>query len=101
YELCDSTVITGVTFGGVIALACVVGVVVVRRPAGFLFVATLLPAMNLIALPRFWSLHYFYLPLAMLTLVVAHRWLLPLVLVGVISFVDARRYSSDEALWAS
>jgi tetratricopeptide (TPR) repeat protein len=103
--LCDATPLSGLTVptvAGVLAVPLVIAVAMFRRPAGALFALALLPALNLVALPRFWSLHYFYLPMMMLVLVVAHRWLLMAVAVlSGLSLLDAPRFKSDEALWAA
>src|SRR6185436_18224646 len=64
--------------------------------------AALLPALNLVPAPRFFGLHYFYVPLLFGLLAVAHRWLLPAVVVLLgLSLYDARRFRSDETLWAA
>jgi tetratricopeptide (TPR) repeat protein len=81
-----------------------------RRPLWLLLLA-LLPSLQLVPIMRWWSPHYFYIPLALSAVLVAQlaeRRLKPLwpvlalalPLYGTLSLVDGRRYRDDTLLWA-
>ena len=81
-----------------------------RRGPALLLVLCCLPTLQLVPVMRWWSPHYLYLPLLFAAMLVAEaverwreqalRWLPPLALaLGGLSFIDARRYVSDERLW--
>jgi hypothetical protein len=75
-----------------------------NRRLGLLMLCAGLPALNLIAAPRFWSPHYLYLPWAFLALILAarvaeHRWMLAVL--AALSLWDARRFENDQTLFAA
>jgi tetratricopeptide (TPR) repeat protein len=82
-----------------------------RRGAALLLALSLLPALQLVPVMRWWSPHYVYLPLACAAMLVAgviDRSARPRAIVlayagaallGVVTLVDGRRYADDEALW--
>jgi tetratricopeptide (TPR) repeat protein len=80
-----------------------------RRPLWLLLLA-LLPSLQLVPIMRWWSPHYFYIPLALAAILVAELadrrlrrlWpalVLTLPLYATLSLVDARRYRDDASLW--
>lgn len=81
-----------------------------RRPLWLLLLA-LLPSLQLVPIMRWWSPHYFYIPLAFAALLVAdlvdaqlrRPWpavAFVLVPFSAVSWVESRRYRDDTSLWA-
>ncbi|MFZ5893599.1 MAG: hypothetical protein ACOY0T_21230 [Myxococcota bacterium] len=81
-----------------------------RRVLG-LALLSLLPSLQLVPIMRWWSPHYFYIPLGFLAVLatdlverrwprVSPAWLLTLALYSGLSLVDGRRFRNDEALWS-
>jgi hypothetical protein len=114
--VCDAFPITGL-FGvmALLGLAIGVGLVLIARQKGslgLLLVLALLPSLQLVPTLRWWSPHYLYVPLAFAAMLAAERvdargksWFVPALVVagglGVISWIDGKRYASDETLWRS
>ncbi|MBX7098416.1 MAG: tetratricopeptide repeat protein [Myxococcaceae bacterium] len=83
------------------------------RPLGLWLGLALAPSLSLVPVPRFWSPHYLYLPLAFAGVLAAEalertgrRWALQLLwaacaVLAVVSFVDSRRYRDDGALFGT
>lgn len=111
-SICDAFPILGPShpraLAGLLVLLALGALAAWRRgPALFLFLA-LLPSLDLVPAPRFWSPHYLYLPLAFAAMLAAEllvrlrrgAWVGGAVLaavLGVLSFRDGRRFCSDEA----
>lgn len=114
-SICDAFPVTGLL--DATALAGLLGVCAVawgawryRGPA-LLFGLALLPALQLVPVARWWSPHYFYLPLAFGAMLAA-RWagdlgpraqpviVAALLLCGVVTLLEGRRYANDGTLWA-
>ncbi|MBS2027950.1 MAG: hypothetical protein JST54_08620 [Deltaproteobacteria bacterium] len=111
-SICDDTLIRGLDLSALcgFALAILVAVLALRRRGPWLlFAVSLIPALDLVPAPRFWSPHYFYLPLAFLALGLANavgelrRLALVaapvLALLVIASWQQARRYRDDRALF--
>lgn len=96
--------------GGAVALALVVAAATRRGPALFLALA-LLPVLQLVPVPRWWSVHYLYVPLAPAALLAGDalarfdaRGRLAAAALGTalaaVGVLDARRFVDDDALFA-
>lgn len=81
-----------------------------RRGPALLLAASVLPALNLVAAPRFWSAHYLYLPSAFAAMLVAERldrrsgraiaaFGLGVTALGAATLADSWRYRDDAALF--
>ncbi len=81
-----------------------------QRGAALLLVCAVLPSLNLVPAPRFWSPHYVYLPWAFAALLLAtfaarrqSLWRGAIALCALcvlVSLWEGRRFASDEALFA-
>jgi hypothetical protein len=112
--VCDAFPVSGVIglramFG---ALALVGTVLLVRRhgPVAWLFACSLLPALQIVPVMRWWSPHYFYLAFALGSMLLADSvdrlaparltplagLVLPL---AILSMRDGGRYTNDTSLW--
>jgi len=115
-SICDAFPITHLWHPTSIAgLALLLGVAVLafrdRRKIGLLLGLSLLPALQLVPVLRWWSPHYVYVPFAFGAMLLA-RFVEDLLkdrtqlfaiasgcVLGAISLYDARRYSDDASLW--
>jgi len=78
-----------------------------RRGPALLLALAILPALQLVPVMRWWSPHYFYVPLAFAAMLAAEALdrlprAVPVALVatfGALSLVDGRRFHDDESLW--
>ncbi len=81
-------------------------------PAAWATVLLAMPALDLVPVPRFWSLHYAYLPLVFVAPLMALALArlqgrasalvaAALLATAALTFLDARRYADDEALWSA
>ncbi|MCC6746428.1 MAG: hypothetical protein IT371_02150 [Deltaproteobacteria bacterium] len=115
FRFCDAFPVTGLASApALLGLAVALGLLGVgcwKRGPALLFALALLPSLQLVPAPRFWSPHYLYLPLAFGAMVlgrVAERHRRPasvilavaLTVLGGASLVESRRYRSDETLFA-
>jgi tetratricopeptide (TPR) repeat protein len=113
--ICDASAIASTASGAAVfgALVLVVLLLLARRRRGpaLLLGLSLLPALNLVPIMRWWSPHYLYVPLAFAAMLAAEAALAwgrrGLIAAGVVAAVwaalslsDGRRYRSDAALWA-
>lgn len=114
-RICDAFPVTGVLApfaiaGAVIALSFLALTAWRRGPLMFALFA-LLPSLAIVAVPRFWSPHYLYLPFAFLAMALFREldwygtrvvYAAAPVLIGlaVLSVKDAVRYRSDESLFS-
>ena len=111
-SICDAFVVThwwqpaALAGGAVLAALCVLAWR--QRGISLLLVASVLPALQLVPVMRWWSPHYLYLPLVFAAmhagrLVDSARMLLPIgaiaVGLGLVSWRDGLRYMSDATLW--
>jgi tetratricopeptide (TPR) repeat protein len=114
-SICDAFPVTGLAsplaLAGALVLGCAVYFAVRRRGLALLFALSLLPALQLVPVMRWWSPHYLYVPLAFLALLVGRTAeglrrapLFALAVAGTaffaLSFSESRRYASDERLFA-
>lgn len=112
--ICDAFAVTHLwqprALAGALTLAVLVYLAWRRRGAALLLVLALLPSLQIAPVMRWWSPHYAYVPAAFAMMLVAdallrleRRGVLALraavVVLGVVSVVDARRFASDVALW--
>jgi protein O-mannosyl-transferase len=122
-SICDAFPVTGLAsplaLAGALVLASVGYLAVKQRGAALLLLLSLLPALQLVPVMRWWSPHYLYIPLAFLALLLgraAEHELLEratersrraalggLAAAGIacfaLSFGDSGRYASDERLF--
>lgn len=78
-----------------------------KRGIPLLLALSVLPALELVPVPRWWSPHYLYVPLAFVAMLVIEALArrsekLPAalaVVLGALTFYDSRRYASDAELW--
>ena len=115
-SICDASPVLGgwslpALVGVLIALA-LAWVAWRRRGPGLLLALSLLPALQLVPVMRWWSPHYLYLPLAFAAMLLAEQverlpgqartaFAAVLVLAGLTSLHDGRRFRSDQALWTA
>ncbi|NUO47753.1 MAG: hypothetical protein HOV80_02730 [Polyangiaceae bacterium] len=112
---CDATRIASTaslsSLAGLVVVLAVVWLALRRRGPALFLALSMLPILQIVPVPRWWSLHYVYVPLAFATMLVAERvdrsnrpharWLAvaAALLLGVVSLSDSRRFVSDAALW--
>ncbi|MHB8879160.1 MAG: tetratricopeptide repeat protein, partial [Myxococcaceae bacterium] len=83
-----------------------------RRGPALLLALSVLPSLNLVAAPRFWSPHYLYLPLGFAAMLAAERLdrrggrsilagAAACVLLGAVCLADSSRYRDDTTLFSS
>lgn len=113
--ICDAFPVTGWSspraLAGALIVAGVVWLAVRRRASALLFALSLLPALQLVPVTRWWSPHYVYVALAFVAILLSEsvdriraRSALvavgaSLALLGSVSFLEDRRFRSDSALW--
>lgn len=109
-SICDAFAITHPWQPTALAGAVVLGALGVlagkKRGITLLLALSVLPALQLVPVTRWWSPHYLYVPLAFVAMLVAARiasmrfapQTLAIVL-GAVTFYDSRRYVDDTALW--
>ncbi len=114
-SVCDAARVTSAAslsaLAGLVVLAAIAWVAFRRRGPGILLALSMLPILHIVPVPRWWSLHYVYVPLAFAAMLVAERiarssrpraWPLAAaaaVLLGGVSLFDSRRFASDATLW--
>ncbi len=113
-RLCDAFPVTTPwspsALAGAVVLVTLVGLAWRRRGPAVLLGLAVLPLLQLVPAPRFWSPHYLYLPLAFVAMLVAEQldrrgaWAVGVAAVvaaglSVVTLVDSRRFHDDLALF--
>jgi tetratricopeptide (TPR) repeat protein len=114
-SVCDASRIESAAtlsaLAGLVVVLAVAWLAFRRRGPALLLALSMLPILQIVPVPRWWSLHYVYVPLAFATMLVAERvdrsnrprapWLAvaAALLLGGVSLIDSRRFASDAALW--
>lgn len=109
--ICDAFPITHVhqpaAIAGAIALGALAWGAWKKRGAALLLAVSVLPSLQLVPVPRWWSPHYVYVPLGFVVVLAADlaerrskiaAWIVAAAL-GVVSLWDGRRYANDTALF--
>lgn len=114
-SVCDTARIEGAAslsaIAGLVVVIAIAWLALRRRGPALLLALSMLPIMQIVPVPRWWSLHYVYVPLAFATMLVAERIdrsshtharrlaAAAALLLGVVSLLDSRRFASDATLW--
>jgi hypothetical protein len=114
-SVCDATIISAwyqpAALAGAAVLAAMGWLAWKRRGPALLLALALLPVAQLVPVPRWWSIHYLYVPLAFGVMLVAERVarsarprafqaaVAGAACLALASIADARRFASDERLW--
>ncbi len=113
-SICDATRVVGIgslaALGGALVLTALLWLAWRRRGVAWLLVLSILPLLQVVPVPRWWSLHYAYVPLAFASILVAERLartergriaaIAGAAMLGAVSLLEGRRFASDDALWA-
>jgi tetratricopeptide (TPR) repeat protein len=116
-SICDATAITWLRPAALVSAAVLVAVLWLawrRRGPALLLAISLLPALNLVPIMRWWSPHYLYVPLAFAAMLAAEgverlsarwpraAWRSALVVAGALALLSLRddlRFRTDLTLW--
>ena len=114
-SVCDATVASSwyqpAALAGAAVVAAMSWLAWKRRGPALLLALALLPVAQLVPVPRWWSIHYLYVPLAFAVMLVAERVarsarprafqaaVAGAGCLALASVADARRFADDERLW--